>query len=156
MNYSRCDTEVHPKDEGNTPLILFLLLLLSLLCWAGVALRMYSSRQTVRREVSRVALSLVNRNNDVRRLLGTPVVSRGTITGGVSQDETGWKEARLTVPVHGSADDGTLRLIGGRSSGEWVFSTLELDIPRQHKKVNLVVGRITEYQPGAYAEVHLE
>jgi hypothetical protein len=82
------------------------------------------------------------------RLLGTLITVRGDIGGQVKEDETGWQEARLTVPILGPRAEGVLNLIGGRATtGEWRFTTFEALIPSARKRVDLISGRVVELDP---------
>ena len=44
----------------------------------------------------------------------------------------------------------------GRSSLILVFTTFEIDFEKQHEKVDLAYGRVVEYDPNAYVEVHTQ
>src|SRR5439155_7806891 len=59
-------------------------------------------------------------------------------------------------PVRGPTAEGTLKLVGGRHKGEWKFTTFDLLIPSQRTQVDLVAGRVMEYDPDGYVEVHTE
>src|SRR5262245_22242104 len=85
--------------------------------------------RTERHQVAQRAVEQLQGSADVARYLGVPVTVGDGISGQVREDETGWQEARLTVPVRGSAAAGVLKLVGGRHRGEWKFTTLELLIP---------------------------
>jgi YD repeat-containing protein len=106
--------------------------------------------------VAQHAVGQLQASADVTRYLGTPVTVHGSVTGQVREDETGWQEARLTVPVRGSRAEGVVKLVGGRHTGEWKFTTFEVAIPSAHKRVDLVAGRIVDYDPDAYVEIHTE
>jgi hypothetical protein len=43
----------------------------------------------------------------------------------IKQEETGWKEAHLTIPVQGPNGDATAHVVGGRAAvtGPWAFTT---------------------------------
>lgn len=81
---------------------------------------------------------------------------QGKITGDVKQDETGWQEVKLTIPIHGPKADGSVRISGGRENGAWKFTTLEVLVRQLQKKADLITGRIVEYRPDAYLQVHTE
>jgi hypothetical protein len=78
------------------------------------------------------------------------------LEGTIKQDDTGWKESRLTVPVRGPNGEATIHAVGGKGTGPWVFTTFEVDFEKQHKKLDLVSGKIVDYDPQAYVEVHTE
>jgi Cytochrome oxidase complex assembly protein 1 len=66
------------------------------------------------------AAEAVARANDHRAtggLLGTPIRAGWFVKGYIRQDETGWGEARLWIPVSGPKGDGTLYARAGRGSG---------------------------------------
>jgi YD repeat-containing protein len=58
--------------------------------------------------------------------LGEGIAAGWFVKGYVRDDETGWSEGRLWIPVRGSRGDGTLYARAGRGSGPWVFAELEL------------------------------
>lgn len=134
----------------------FLLLIVLLTVAGGVAIAYYSHRYTERYEATQEAVRRLQSNPDVVRLMGSPLSVQGNVVGEVRQDETGWREAKLVIPVHGPRDEGIARLIGGRENGPWIFSTFEVEIQKQHKRVNLITGTVTEYDPSAYQDVHTE
>jgi YD repeat-containing protein len=127
-----------------------------LLVAAGLFVFSIGSRTTARREVARAAIEQIRSNAEVERYLGLPLVVRGDIEGQVKEDETGWQEARLTIPVHGAKGDGALKVVGGRHRGAWTFTTFELLLPAARKRIDFVSGRIVDYDPDAYVEVHTE
>jgi hypothetical protein len=53
-------------------------------------------------------------NAEVVRLIGKPITIEGGLQGEIKQDETGWKEAHLTIPVQGPNCDATAHVVGGR------------------------------------------
>jgi hypothetical protein len=85
-----------------------------------------------------------------------PIASQGKVTGQVKQDETGWHEVHLTIPVYGPKATGVLRISGGRENGPWTFTTLVVLLPTLKKSADLLTGRIVEYDPDAYGELHTE
>ena len=72
----------------------------------------------------------------------TPLSVQGDIIGAVKQNETGWHEVKLTIPIHGPTGNGVLHLSGGRENGPWKFTTIEVVMPQLKKKADLVAGRI--------------
>ena len=147
----------HSKDVPYThrPPVLFLLLMACLVSGA-VAITVYETGKVTRRQaVVDAALAKLNASPEVVRLLGTPIRMRSGIQGEVRQDETGWQEARLTIPVHGSAADGVARVAAGRATGPWTFSTFEVVVEKEHKKVDLIAGKVVVLDENAYVETHL-
>jgi len=130
-------------------------LLVALLALVSVlAIAYYLQRDTERQQVARQATQQAQSNADVVRHLGVPITVRSDVSGQVKEDETGWQEARLTVPVVGPLAEGVLTVIGGRSKGEWRFTTFEVLIPKARKRVDLVSGLVVDYDPEAYVQVH--
>jgi hypothetical protein len=136
--------------------VLFGLLLACLLVSIAVGIVVYKSRQTQRTAVANDAVARMSNNADVVKFLGKPITIAPGLQGEIRQDETGWKEAHLTIPVHGPNGDATAHVIGGRGAGPWVFTTFEVDFEKQHQKVDLVSGRVVEYDPNAYVDVHTQ
>src|SRR5919198_592346 len=136
--------------------VLFSLLLACLLVGIGLAMAVYRSRQTQRAAVANEAVVRMGTNADVVRLLGKPITIQPGIKGEVKQDETGWKEARLVILVRGPNGEAMVRVVGGKGTSEWVFTTFEVILEKQHKKLDLVSGRIVEYDPDAYVDIHTQ
>ena len=136
--------------------VLFALLLACLLVSVVVGIGVQRSRQTQRAALAGEALARMGTNAEVVRLIGKPITIEPGLQGEIKQDETGWKEAHLTIPVRGPNGDATAHVVGGRGTGPWAFTTFEIDFEKQHEKVDLVSGRITEYDPNAYVEVHTQ
>jgi YD repeat-containing protein len=134
----------------------FGVLLLALLICAVLAVAYYTHRNTERQAAATDALKQVESNAQARELLGTPITIQGRVTGEVKQDETGWRELHLTIPVRGPKATGVLQITGGRENGPWKFSTLEVLLPELKKRANLITGRVVEYSPDAYQELHTE
>jgi YD repeat-containing protein len=76
--------------------------------------------------LAREAVARANDHEATADLLGVPIRAGWFVKGYIRQDETGWGEARLWIPVSGPKSDGTLYARAGRGSGPWVFSTLDL------------------------------
>jgi len=136
--------------------VLFGLLLACLLVSVVVGIGVQRSRQTQRAAVAGDAVARMGTNAEVVRVIGTPIVIEPGMQGEIKQDETGWKEVRLTIPVRGPNGNATAHVVGGRGTGPWVFTTFEIDFEKQHEKVDLVSGRVVEYDPNAYVEVHTQ
>ena len=136
--------------------VLFGLLLACLLVGIAVAISVHRSGQTLRAGAADDAVTRMSTNRDIVRLLGKPINVQPGLEGEFKQDETGWKEVRLTIPVRGPNGDAIAHVIGGRATGPWVFTTFEVDFEKQHETVDLMSGRVVEYDPNAYVEVHTQ
>src|SRR5215471_2387440 len=136
--------------------VLFGLVLACLLVGIGIAISVQGSRMTQRAAAARDAVDRMSTNAEVVSLLGKPITIQSGLEGEVKQDETGWKELRLTIPVHGPNGDARAHVIGGRGSGPWVFTTFEVDFENQHKKADLISGTVVEYDPDTYVQVHTQ
>jgi len=148
----------HSKDVpySHRKTVLFVLALASLLISSAVGISIYKSRQTQRTAAANDAVVRMSTNAEVVKLLGAPIMIARGLQGEIKQDETGWKEARLTIPIHGPNGDATAHVIGGRGAGPWVFTTFEVDFEKQHEKLDLVSGRVVEYDPDRYVDVHTQ
>jgi YD repeat-containing protein len=136
--------------------IQFGLLLAALLLGAVLAVAYRIQRNTERQAAAQEALKQIESSPQVKDLLGLPVTINGYVVGQVRQDETGWHEFHLAIPVRGPKTTGVLRISGGRENGPWKFTTLEMLVPQLKKRADLITGRIVEYDPAAYQEVHTE
>jgi Cytochrome oxidase complex assembly protein 1/Domain of unknown function (DUF6531) len=136
--------------------VLFGLLLACLLVSVLVGVVIQRSGHTDRAAVAEEAVGRISTNAEIVRLLGKPITIGSGPTGEIKQDETGWSEAHLTIPVRGPSGYGLAHVVGGRAKGPWAFTTFEVDFEKQHEEVDLVSGRVMEYDPNAYVEVHTQ
>jgi YD repeat-containing protein len=136
--------------------VLFGLLLACLLVSLAVGIGIQRSRQTRREAVAEEAVARMGTNAEILRLLGKPITVESGIKGEIKQDETGWSEVHLTIPVRGPNGNAIAHVIGGRGEGPWAFTTFEIDFEKQHEKVDLVSGQVVEYDPNAYVEGHTQ
>jgi YD repeat-containing protein len=134
--------------------VLFILLIACLMAASAIALNLWLNQQTRRIGLARQAIMRLNASPAVTGLLGSPIRLQRGLTGDVQQDETGWQEARLTFPVRGPAGEGIVRVAAGRVSGPWTFSTFEVLVEKRRKRIDLLSGRVVEYDPRAYVDVH--
>ncbi len=148
----------HSKAEpvSHRKSVQFGLLVVLLAFAAGLSIAYRTHTNTERQLAAQDALKQIGANPQMQELLGTPITIQGKVTGQVKQDETGWHELHLSIPVRGPKAAGVVRISGGRESGPWKFSTLQVVIPQLRKKADLLTGRIVEYSPDAYQEVHTE
>src|ERR1700680_3754961 len=148
----------HSKEVpySNRKTVLFGLLLTCLLVGVVGLMSIQRSRRTQRAAVANDAVARMSTNADIVALLGRPITLGQGLQGEIKQDETGWKEVHLTIPVRGPNGGATAHLVGGKGAGPWVCSTFEVDFEQQHKKVDLVSGRVVQYDHNAYVEVHTQ
>jgi YD repeat-containing protein len=148
----------HSKDVpySHRKTVLFALLLACLLVSVVVWVSVQRSRRTERAALAGELVARMGTNPEVVRLIGKPITIEPGLQGEIKQDETGWKEAHLTIPVRGPNGDAKAHVVGGRGTGPWAFTTFEIDFEKQHEKIDLVSGRVLEYDPAAYVDVHLQ
>lgn len=136
--------------------VLFALLVVAVLSAGAVGFFLLRSQNTQRAAAANDALARMSSNPDLIRILGTPITIQPGLDGTFRQDETGWKEVHLTIPLRGSLTSAIAHVNGGRSSGPWVYTTFEVDFAKERKKLDLVSGRIVEYDPDAYMDIHTQ
>src|SRR5215475_3421998 len=134
----------------------FVLLLAALAVAVGLLLAYRTHRFTERQSAAQDAVKQAESSAQVTELLGSPIAIQGDVTGETRQDETGWHEMRLTIPVRGPKATGILRVSGGRLDGPWKYTTLEVLAPAAKKRADLLTGRIVDYDPTAYQELHTQ
>jgi YD repeat-containing protein len=127
-----------------------------LLVATAVEIYFYISRTTERATAANQALAKMNANSVVMQFLGSPIKIKSGVSGEVRQDETGWKEARLTIPVHGPNGEAVAYVVGGKGAGPWSFSSFEVLIEKQHKKIDMISGKVVEYDSAAYIRLHTQ
>jgi YD repeat-containing protein len=154
---SVCPLCGHPTTEpvSHRKSIQFALLAALLVAASALALAYFWQRTTDRQEAARQALEQLQASADVTRYLGTPVTLQG-VTGQVKADETGWQEVRLSMAIRGPRSEGLAEVVGGRSKGRWTFTTLEVFLPREEKRIDVVVGRVVELDRSAFVEAHTQ
>ncbi len=135
--------------------VLFVLLVVAVALASTTVYRQHSARQTERANAARAAMEVLKGNANAIALLGPPVTAlEKNVTGEITQDETGWHEAKLAVPVQGKDARGVLRLIGSHGDGKWSFTTLEVEVPALHKRANVLTGVIVDYVPEDAMRIH--
>lgn len=106
---------------------IFVAALLFAIPWYPQALRFIRGHLPLR--ISPLVSMAVRCANDHRRaiaILGKPVTAGWDVKGYIREDETGWSEGQLWIPVRGSERRGILYTRAGRGSGPWVFSEFKL------------------------------
>ena len=134
----------------------FVLLVAGLLVGCVVFASVYMGRQTARAAVANEVAARLNQNTEIVQRLGAPIAVKSGVTGKITQDGTGWSEATLTIPVHGTKTDATVHVTGGKGTGPWIFTTMDVLIETEHKKIDLISGTIVEYDPAIYVDVHTQ
>jgi len=133
----------------------FVLLVIGAHLVAGIVIANYRSHKTEKRDAATEALQRLQSNPVVASLMGVPISLQGKVAGEVKEDETGWQEARLTLSVQGTKTSGTAKVVAGRTAkSEWRFSTLDVIIPAGRKRVDVVTGKVADYDPAAYIPIH--
>lgn len=140
----------------NRKTVLFSLMLACVLLALTVLTVLRQISQTERSGVAAAALLQVQRSSAAKLLLGTPIVMEAGINGSVTHDETGWKEVQLSFPVRGPKGEAMVKVVGGRSHDAWIFTSFEIFIGAQHKKIDLVSGKIELFEPDIYVDVHTQ
>ena len=143
--------EVPPSHRKS---IQFALLVACLVAATSIGLYLLESQHTRRIMVARDAIARLNASPAATALLGSPIHLGPGLTGTVQQDETGWQEARLSFHVHGRLHDAVVRIAAGRVTGPWKYSTFEVLVEQQKKRIDLISGRVVEYDPNTYVDVH--
>lgn len=140
----------------NRKTVLFALMALCLVSTlTGLAI-LYRSSATERSQAVAAALVQVQRSAPAKEALGSPILVERGVQGRVTHDETGWTEARLSIPVKGATGEAMMEVVGGKGHDAWVFSTFELVVGAQHKKINVLSGTVEIFDPGAYVDVHTQ
>lgn len=134
----------------------FGLLITALVIVCAVGIAYYTNRNTVRQLAAKEALQQIESNPQLKQMLGTPVSIHGSVRGQVREDETGWHEVQLSIPIHGPKGDATLHISGGRGTGRWQFTTIEVVAPQLKQRADLITGKIVRYDPNAYVDIHTE
>jgi len=143
-----------PVSHRKSVQFILLLACLLLLCLT-LALTAYY-RSPLRSSVAQMALEKARHDPRVVKLLGEPIRAGWLANGMVRQDETGWGEARMEIPIRGPKGRATLRAIAGKGTGPWVFSSLEVVVEGQPNSIDLVRGNIHDTDEEIYSDVHFQ
>jgi Cytochrome oxidase complex assembly protein 1/Domain of unknown function (DUF6531) len=143
-----------PASHRKSVQFVLLLACLLLLCLT-LALTAYY-RSPLRSSLAQMALEKARHDPRVVRLLGEPIRAGWLANGAVRQDETGWGEARIEIPIRGPKGSASLRAIAGKGTGPWVFSSLDVVVEGQPKNIDLVRGRISDSDDEAYSDAHFQ
>jgi YD repeat-containing protein len=136
--------------------VLFALLVAWLLAVIVLTAILIQTRRTKRAEAANDALARMSANSEIIQRLGQPISISPGVLGDIEEDETGWNEAHLSIPIRGPNGEALAHVNGGRTTGPWVFTTFEVDFEKQHEKLDLISGRIVSYEPNGYVEVHTQ
>jgi hypothetical protein len=109
----------HCKDVpvSHRKSVQFAVLITSLLVATGIGIAFQQWRQTQRGAVANEVVGRMSANPEVVQLLGQPITLRPGLEGTVKQDETGWKESNLKIPVRGPNGEAMVHVIGGKGAG---------------------------------------
>src|SRR5207245_7227776 len=94
-----------------------------------------SDLTTERASLMRAAVDRMNADPAVVQLLGKPIKAESRVEGEVRHDETGWREARLMIPIRGPKGKAVARVIAGSGKGRWNFHTFEVVCEQRHMKL---------------------
>lgn len=92
----------------------------------------------------------------VQTALGGPIRQGNVTRDKMYYDETGWSEAKLTVPLRGSRRAGTLKVVAGKGTGAWIFSTLSVYPVGEAQPIDLLNGKLELAADPDYQSVHTE
>jgi YD repeat-containing protein len=139
------------RDTFRTALLLGVWVLLGL-----ILATTYYTRSPIRSSLAQDALARARQDSRVRMALGSPIRSGLLATGGIESDETGWSEAKLSIPLRGPKASGTLQIVAGRGEGPWVVSVLEVWVEQEAQPINLLRGRVEVLAEQGYVSIHTQ
>jgi hypothetical protein len=73
----------------------------------------------------------------VQQQLGTPVRAGWFVSGSI-HTSGGSGSADLSIPVKGSAQSGTIYVVGKKSAGEWTYEKLVLEVDGEGQRIDLL------------------
>jgi hypothetical protein len=88
--------------------LLLACLLVNMVVWIGIQ----RSRQTQRAAVAKEAVAHMGTSAEVVPLIGKPITIESGLQREIEQDETGWNEVRLTIPVRGPNGKAIAHVVG--------------------------------------------
>ena len=112
----------------------FTLLLLALGMIAAFVFLLFGTMKST--DVYRTALARAQANLEVHSALGTPVKA-GMFLGGNISTKNGYGTANINIPISGPKGKGTIYAEATKPAGQWVYSTLEVEVPHRKDRINL-------------------
>ena len=104
------------------PLLLFVLLAVFIgPIMFGVFYMMKSS------DIYQLALHEVQTSEEAKRTLGEPIEPGWFLSGNISMKNNDGN-ARLSIPVSGTLQEGTIEMDATKKDGQWIFNSLLLDV----------------------------
>lgn len=88
-------------------------------------------------DVYQQALTKARSNTAVTRELGEPIEPGWLVSGSINVSN-GAGDANLSIPVSGPKKSGTVYALATKKQGKWEFSTLELEVDGQGRRINLL------------------
>ena len=114
------------------------------------------TRSPIRTSLAQGMIARARHDSRVQAALGTPIHVGLLASGGITTDETGWSEAKLSIPLNGPKHSAMLRVIAGRGEGPWVISTIEIWVEGEAQPINLMRGRVEVTTGQGYQSVHTQ
>ena len=102
-------------------------------CIAGLVFIVFKAIQSS--DVYTEAVSRAQTHTEVRARLGEPITPKCYVTGNIDASHDGG-EANFTIPIAGPKGEGTIRVIGTKSGGEWTYQTMSVRI--DNETINLL------------------
>ncbi|HKY05603.1 MAG TPA: cytochrome c oxidase assembly factor Coa1 family protein [Blastocatellia bacterium] len=88
-------------------------------------------------DVYQQALTKAKSNPAVTRELGEPIEPGWLVSGSINVNN-GSGDANLSIPVSGPKKGGTVYALATKKQGRWEFSTLEVEVDGQGRRINLL------------------
>src|SRR5262249_1081022 len=90
-------------------------------------------------DVYQQAVTKAKSNGAVIRELGEPIKPGWLVSGSIKIDN-GSGDANFSIPVSGPKKSGTIYAIASKQAGKWNFSTLEVEVEGQEKRISLLTS----------------
>lgn len=112
--------------------------LLGLIVLGGLLFYMLKIYPAFRSAPYRQAMERLRQHTPAQRLLGSSIEAGWLVRGTVDRKSG---RARLTIPVSGSQNEGTLHVAAEQAEGAWTFSRLELVVEDNSSRLSLLNER---------------
>ena len=90
-------------------------------------------------DVYQQAVTKAKSNGAVIRELGEPIQPGWLVSGSIKIDN-GTEDANFSIPVSGPKKSGTIFATASKQAGKWNFSTLEVEVEGQEKRISLLTS----------------
>ena len=88
-------------------------------------------------DVYKEAVLKAKSNQSIQKIIGVPIEERFLVTGNINIKNSSGR-ANLSIPIVGPEGKATIYVVATKTAGKWTFSTLDVEIKKNKKRINLL------------------